>query len=120
MEEYKITKEEFESIFDYDGEDYEPGIALLNFYSLLVYDIINVEDFNKIDGKYIKISEKLYNEIFNRIQKDARKSDYPDYPTENKEVSTKQGMYQWINSGPSSDENLDKYTIVVEDGAIIK
>lgn len=118
MKKYKITEEQFENVFDYEDEDYTPGFALLNFYSILVYDIMEVEDFDKIDGKYIEISNELYDEIFSRIKEDAKKAGYPSYPTENIKISIKQGMYQWTNSGPSSSDNLDKYKILVKQDAI--
>lgn len=120
---YKLEQNHIDKIFNYNANDgeYMPGIALINFYEIILNDLVDTDiDKPLIDSKYIYISKKFYEFVMDKIKEDARNAGYPETPDENNEVSIKQGMYQWMNSGPSVDENLDEYVIVIEDNAIIE
>ena len=121
--EYKLKQNHIDEIFNYNANDgeYMPGIALINFYDIIINDLVDTDiDKPVIDSKYIYISKKFYEFVMDKIKEGAKNAGYPETPNENNEVSIKQGMYQWMNSGPSIDEDLDKYSVVVEDNAIIE
>jgi len=121
--EYKLEQNHINKIFNYNANDgeYMPGITLINFYEIILNDLVDTDiDKPVIDSKYIYISKKFYEFVMDKIKEDAKSAGYPKTPNENNEVSIKQGMYQWMNSGPSIDEDLDEYVVVVEDNAIIE
>lgn len=112
-----LTEEQIKSIFNY--EEYEPGVALINFYNMLINEIVSINYKEpQIDATKIKISKEFHKEIMETIKEDARKAGYPKTPTKANPISINQGLYQWMNSGPSVDNKLGKYEINILEGGI--
>lgn len=114
-----LTDDFIKSLYDYEG-DYEPGKILINFYSKLKNEILQIDYKVDIDARKIKISEELYLELTDKVTEEAEKAGYPKKPSPDEPISTAQGVLMWMNQGPSIDKDLSKYTVIVEEGAFVK
>ena len=112
-----INDKVFNKFFEYD--EFNTGVFLVNFYKHIKNEILGIEQKVDVDYRKIKISKELYMDMNERMIKIARDEGYPDSPTKDKPQSASAPALVWMNQGPSVDDNLDKYEIVIEDKAMV-
>lgn len=112
-----INDKVFNKFFEY--EEFNAAIFLLNFYNHIKYKILGIEQRVDVDCRKIKISKELYMNMNEKMIEIARDEGYPDSPTKEQPQSARAPALVWMNQGPSVEDDLNKYEIIIEDGAMV-
>ena len=116
-----LTEEEYESLFEYcnDDGDFLPFMPIINFYTFIKNEKLQIDEKVDIDCRKINVSKELSIDFVERMSDKAEEYLLEVEDSTKPDFTSNTARLMWLNNGPSHDEKLRKYEVCVEEGAFL-